>query len=111
MAAFNTLTPEQQAQVLAFNVDFRAEVSLMAKTLNRLQAINEDYVGIIGPILSGVDVGELLPADASGLNGIAPLTPFIIGSIISDIQALLVTYTAAKRQVWVGACGPTNMTG
>lgn len=109
MAAFNTLTAEKQAEVLGFMPGFRAEVGQMAHLLDVLSNLNDAYLNTIGPILNGVDAGVPLPLDASGLAGIAELTPFQVGSIMGDIQTLLATNTDPKRQVWSGACGPTNM--
>ena len=113
MAAFGSLSAQDQATVLAWNADFRAAVGEQSRALNLMKAINAYYVQIVAPILvnNNIDATVNLPMDASGLVDVAPLTPSIINTIITDVQTIQVTNTDAKRQVWSVACGPRNMTG
>ena len=112
MAAFGTLTAEQQTQYLDFVASLRSTIGAdLARALNHLAAVNDYWLSNIGPINNLLDAGTAVPLDNSGLANISPVTPFQVGSVLNHIQLLLAVNTDANRQIWSGFCGPSNMTG
>lgn len=112
MSAFGDLSPQDQKTVTDFETTMRGYVGEMARTLNKLKAINDYYLGVAGPILNLLtppDNGIAIP-DNTALVGAVPLTPFEMGLIMNHIQTLLTTNTDNNIQVWAKACGATNLT-
>lgn len=113
MASFGSLSPQDQKTVVDFSTTMRGYVGEMARTLDKLRALNDYYLGVAGPVLNQLtppDNGIAIP-DNTGLAGAVPLTPFEMGLMMNHMQALLATNTDANIQVWAKACGPGDLTG
>ena len=113
MASFASLTSDQQKLITDFSTALRGYVGSMAVVLDRLNALNDSYVGVVGPVLNlltAPDNAIAIP-DNTGLAGTMPLTPYQMGLLMSQVQTLLATNTDANRQVWAQACGPQNLVG
>ena len=111
MASFASLTPTQQKTITDFSTQLRGYVADLAKVMDSLTAINDSYLGNAGPVLNLLTAPDngIAITDNTGLAGAVPLTPYQMGLIMNQIQAVLATDTDANRQVWVLACGPENL--
>lgn len=112
MAQFGDLTSEEQATLLHY-VDrlLRPVMGDLARTLNRISAVVDDYNAQSSAVLALLDTGAEIP-DNSGLAGTAVLDKENIVSFSAQTAALLVDYyTASHRQAYVKAAGAENTIG
>jgi hypothetical protein len=89
MAAFSTLTPQQQALVSGWlTATFRPTVLANARALAALQQMATFYAAAIAPLLATVDAAETIP-DQTGLAGAAPLAVADVTQWMTAAEAVL----------------------
>lgn len=112
MASFASLSAQDKKTVTDFETMLRGYIGENARTLNKLRALNDYYLGVVGPILNqltGPDA-DVAILDNTGLVGAVPLTPYEMGLMMNHVQTELAVNTDANIQIWAKACGPTNLT-
>ncbi|MGB8627763.1 MAG: hypothetical protein WCD69_00005 [Xanthobacteraceae bacterium] len=108
MSNISNATPQQLAELSAFVVQERAIVAQFAQSMAQMNQLNNNWNATIAAII-GTPAG-LTVTDTSGLAGIVPLTDTNVYAILGYFQAILTAYyDAAHQQIFVQACGPTNM--
>ena len=108
---FNELTAEQKAVLSDYARMTRAWCGEQARVSNHGDAISTAYTAQVQAILALLGTDDPI-TDGSGLAGAVTLTKADVGYITGYIQTLLSTHnTAARRQMYVKAAGPTNLIG
>ena len=113
MAAFSSLTAQQQKAVKDFSTALRGSVGDLARTLNRLRALNASYTSTAQPILALLTAPDDAVAivDDTGLAGSMPLTPAEMTTLLGGIVQALQLNDNAHLLAWAKAVGPGNLVG
>ncbi len=106
---FSSLTPAQQAQVLAFMTNFRPAIGAISVALRNLSALSNAYAAAIGPVLATVDPASPIP-DTTGLAGAQPLACADVTTVMGMVAAVISTYYAqANLAEYIKIVGPVNV--
>lgn len=108
MATFSALTLQQQHTLIDYSAVLRTGISQLSRSLNQLNAINNSYLATASAALQALDSGEVV-TDTTGFAGAIPLLQSDLITLTSHIEAALAIYDAAHQQIWVKACGPSNL--
>lgn len=109
MAYPESLTPDQQAALLAFMPVFRSNAVAFAKLTNDWNLLNNLWTnGGISNINSGLQTGDEIP-DQTGLAGAQTLSSGDLTTFMAAVQSFLTTYNTPGYQAYlVRAIGPAN---
>ena len=108
MPAFNALTPDEQATLLAYMPVARGSLIAMAKALNTVQDMDSVWNSNVKAIVAKLDAGVVIP-DVTGLAGAQSLTSTDINTIMTALETMLGTNNSqAWRTYYVRAGGVTN---
>lgn len=108
--AYADLTTEQKATLDSWLNNVRGICGEMARVGNHCAAADTAYWAQISAILAGLADSDLVP-NASGLAGAQSLTKAQIVTLVSHIEAVNTLNDSNHRNVWVLACGMTNLIG
>lgn len=105
MAAFTDLTPQQVAQLQAFDDQYRPLMGQIAQLLGKLQTLDDAWTGGVSATHASLDAGTVL-----GLNinypGAQPLTSdSVIANMTAFEGALASFYALSNRQAYILAAG------
>jgi hypothetical protein len=108
MSNISTATPQQLAALSAFVVQQRAIVAQWSQAMTQMNALNNSWNATIAAII-GTPAG-LIVTDATNLAGAVPLTDTNVFAIIGYMQTCMTDFfDTSHQQIFVQACGPTNM--
>lgn len=109
MAGFSGMTPDQQAQVLAFMPVFRSKVIELARAVNNMAALLEVWnTNVSVPVLA-LDAGTVIP-DNTGLAGAQSVNREQIMAVMGAMMAALAAAnTVGLRSRYISVIGPANM--
>ena len=110
-AAYDALTPENQAILQAFTNLVRGWSGEQARVNNHGAAIDVDYVARVIDILNSFSSDDFIP-NTSGLSGAASLSRADLVSIAAHIEGVQTNYnTVNHRVLWDKAAGTINLIG
>jgi hypothetical protein len=108
MAAFSTLTPDQQATILAFAPQFRSAVIALTKALNNIALLDQAWNSNVKAINALLDTTAVIP-DNTGLAGAQSFTQADLLSAMNALETMLTTNNSnAWRAAYVKFAGIAN---
>lgn len=108
MANVTSATPAQLQQLSSFVVNLRSIVAEWSQAMTQMEMLVNSWNATVANII-GTPVGTVV-ADTSGLSGIVPLTDTNVYAIVGYMETCLSDfYDTTHQQIFVQACGPTNM--
>lgn len=106
--SWGQLTPNQQAQILAFLPLLRANAVLVSQMLDRMANMNTMWANVIGAEVELLAEGTVIP-DSTGLAGALQLTTDQVQAYMVIVgQALSFWQTIANETLLLAAVGPAN---
>ena len=111
MAAFSSLTTDQQNQIIAFMQVFRPTIGQTARASNKVVTMLQVWTNVIQPIISTLDSGTVIP-DNTNLAGAVSLTSDEVTALMGGFASYVSTFvTPANVTAWTQAAGIANVTG
>ena len=114
MATFGTttwaqLTPNQQAQILAFMPVLRSNVVTLAKLIDLFASINTSWTNVLAAEVELLPSGTVIP-DSTGLAGALQLTTDQVQAFMAIVAEAMTFFDTTPNQTLIlDAIGPANV--
>lgn len=109
MAAWSTLTTNQQSIIINDLLTLRALVAEVVKGINVANGLNYSWTGQSSAIASGLDADTVIP-DNTGLAGAASITNTEMAAMMTSVQGFLTAFdTPTLMATYAAFIGSPNM--